>query len=567
MNPSPEVSLGLASDAGPLAKNEDFHGAVVPDGVTRPWGPLVCVADGIGGCSDARHASESTVRALLNDYYATPLSWSAAHALHQVTISINSWMFRAGGKLDRGLGTTLVAALFRGRRLTVLWAGDSRIYRFRDGKLDLLSRDHLFPTPDASMITKAIGIDAAFHPDIREEPLREGDRFLLTTDGVTGVLSNSRLSELAGMIGSSQELADALIGESLSQKCRDNITAVVVDVLALPPPTAAGLAGEWEEIPVIAPPGPGTLLDGFRMVRKIHSGPQGTLLMAVDTQTQSNVVLKFPDPLAVEDPDNLERFLREEWTGLKVRHANVVEVIPQPPGRRSAIYFVMQALEGATLAQALKSMQEKVPSESVADWLRQAGRGIMALHRKGIIHRDIKPENLFLTRSGQVILLDLGTSRVAGLEPLTPDAAGRRVAGGTPGFMAPELYQGERGDERSDLFALGVTGYYLLTGRLPFGQPESNVTPHFSAWQPIQMVRPDAPPVLTALLQRCLALDPQHRPGDMGEFLSWLDRPTLLEDIKYVPLLHRNPLQFYQTGFWLFFMTSFILGLFLFSRC
>ncbi|MBF0436256.1 MAG: bifunctional protein-serine/threonine kinase/phosphatase [Magnetococcales bacterium] len=565
MHPSPELSLGLTSNAGPLAKNEDFHGAVLPDGVTRQWGVLVCVADGIGGCSDARHASESTVRALLNDYYATPLSWSAAHALDQVTLSINSWMYRAGGRLERGLGTTLVAALFRGRQLTVLWAGDSRIYRFREGRLELLSRDHSFPTQDASMITKAVGIDSTFHPDIREEPLREGDRFLLTTDGVTGVLSDARLSALAGTLVSSQELADAIIGEALARKCRDNVTAVVVDVIALPSPEAANLAREWEETPVITPPAPGEMLDGFRMVRKIHSGSQGTLLVAVDTQTQANVVLKFPDPLAVEDPDNLERFLREEWMGLKVRHANVVEVIAQPPGRRSAIYFVMQALEGTTLEQVLKGMRQGAPPESVVDWLRQAAHGMLALHRKGIIHRDIKPENLFLTRSGQVILLDLGTARVAGLEPLEPDAVGRRVVGGTPGFMAPELYQGERGDESSDLFALGVTGYYLLTGRLPFGQPESNVMPDFSAWQPILTVRPDAPQVLAALLERCLSPDPQKRPGDMGEFLFWLDRPAL-EGMKFVPLLQRNPLRFYQVGFWLFLSTSLILALCLLSR-
>ncbi|KAF0117046.1 MAG: putative serine/threonine protein kinase [Rhodospirillaceae bacterium] len=120
---APGLALGQTSACGPRARNEDFHGAVVPDGALIRLGTLVCVADGIGGSADGRLAAEMTVRGLLNDYYATPMSWSGIKALHQVATSLNGWLFSEGKKRERGLGTTLVAALFRGRTLSILTAG------------------------------------------------------------------------------------------------------------------------------------------------------------------------------------------------------------------------------------------------------------------------------------------------------------------------------------------------------------------------------------------------------------------------------------------------------------
>ena len=563
---SPELRLGQASATGPRARNEDFHGAILAEGSICRWGSLVCVADGIGGCSDARRASESTVRTLLNDYYATPESWNPAMALHRVTVSVNAWMFRDGQRMERGLGTTLAAALFRGRSLTLLWAGDSRIYRFRDRRLERLTRDHLFSTPDTSLLTRAVGMDGAFEPEIREEPLLEGDRFVLVTDGIWNVLSDPGLSSLAEETRDCQELADRLVQEAELRKTHDNATAVVVDVGKLPPGGVADIHREWGDLPVIIPPKAGAELDGFRIVRNIHAGHQGILLEAVDTQSKENVILKFPDPLAAEDPMVMERFAREEWTGLRVSHSNIVSFRTQPSGRRSAVYFVMEALTGQPLQSLLDEEKQGLPGDRVADWIKQAAQGLMALHRKGIIHRDVKPDNLMLTRNGAVVLLDLGTVRIRGLDSLAEDAPGTRIVGGTLGFMAPELYAGERGDERSDIFALGVTGYLLLTGIPPFGQPESNVVPNFSTPQAIMHLRPEINPRLAVLVERCLALDPNKRFGDMGELLYFLDSPSLPGEKKFVPLIARDPLRFYQVGFWLFLLTTIILVLLILSR-
>ena len=563
---APTLHLGQASTAGPRAKNEDFHGAIVPEGLLCRRGSLVCMADGIGGCSDPRRASESTVRSLLNDYYATPESWTSVMALVRVTASINAWMFRQGQKLDRGLGTTLVAALFKERRLILLWVGDSRMYRLRKGRLERLTRDHLFPNPEVSLLTKAVGMDDAISPEIREVSLQEGDRFLLITDGVWNVMADRDLARLAMATPDCQDLAGRLIQEAESRKTWDNATAMVVDVVALPMEGVADIRHVWRDLPLIIPPKVGEERDGFYITRKMHAGHQGILLEAVDTHSEDNVLLKFPDPMAGEDPMVMERFAREEWTGLRVSHPNIVAFRPQPLGRRSAVYCVLESLTGQTLQTLVEGAKQGLSGDLVADWMRQVARGLMVLHRKGIIHRDVKPDNVMLTKNGTVVLLDLGNVRVYGLEPLAEEAVGTRIVGGTPGFMAPELYAGARGDERTDLFALGVTGYLLLTGRPPFGQPESNIMPDFALPPALLELRPDTSPGLAALVEKCLALDPDERFGDMGEFLFFMDNPSRVKGRRPIPLVARNPQRFYQTGFWLFFVMTILLSLLVLSK-
>lgn len=563
---SPELNLGHASRAGSKARNEDFHGAILPEGSLHRWGCLVCVADGIGGCSDPRRASETTVRTLLNDYYATPESWSPVVALGRVTTSINAWMFRSGQRMERGLGATLVAALFRGRHLTLLWAGDSRAYRYREGLLEQLTRDHLFPSQGTALLTKAVGIDASFTPEIKQESLRVGDRFILLTDGVWQVLNDREVAHLTQSESDPDVLAKMLVRLAEEKERCDSVTAVVVDVVGLPPEGVADIQREWENIPLILPPKPGDTLDGFRIVRKIHAGHQGVLLQAIDTRSKENVILKFPDPMAVEVPSAMEHFAREEWTGLRIHHPNVVAFRPQPLNRRSGIYCVMEALEGDSLQALLEGSKTCLPVASVVDWVGQAGRGLMALHRKGVIHRDVKPDNLMLGRNGKVVLLDLGTVRIQGLEPPSEDMPRTRVVGGTPGFMAPELYRGHLGDERSDVFAFGVTVYFLLTGRPPFGQPESNIVPDFSPPPPVIDLRPEIHPGLSALVGRCLATDPDKRFGDMGELLYFLGDPSLMDGEKFAPLVSKNPLRFYRAGFFVFLLTTLIFALLFFSK-
>ncbi|MBF0624451.1 MAG: bifunctional protein-serine/threonine kinase/phosphatase [Magnetococcales bacterium] len=566
MNTPPSVphlalAIGQASLASrEHARNEDCHGVAIADGQRQAWGALVCVADGIGGCGDGRLAAEVTVRALLEDYGATPLGWRGVRALYVIANSINDWLFREGRWREGGLGTTLVAALFRDRTLSIVSAGDSRLYRRREGRVSLLTRDHLFGGPDLSVLTKGVGMDERFTPDTREEVLQEGDRYLLVSDGVWRELGEASLGRWLDPAIDSQRAATGLVEEA-GRYGRDDATAVVVDVLNLPAATLPDLRQEWSRL-VIAPlPSTGERVDRYRIRGILCRGIQGVVAVAWDEENGQEVVLKFPDLLAAADPVWLDQFSREEWIGLRVRHANLVRLIPQSRQRRTAAYHVWERLEGHTLEQLRQQRGGRgLPIPDVVDWLRQAARGLLALHRQGIVHRDVKPDNLFLTHDQRLVVLDFGTARIMGCSPLAPDPSGHRVVGGTPGFMAPELYQGHWGDPGSDLFALGVTAYLLLTGRMPFGHPESHLQPAFDRMMPLAILRPDMPRSLAAAVESCLALRPEERPGDLGELLSWLEQPELWSPPPaHRPLLQRNPLRFYQTGFWIFLLATLVL--------
>ncbi|MBF0425375.1 MAG: bifunctional protein-serine/threonine kinase/phosphatase [Magnetococcales bacterium] len=554
----PELRIGQASRAGRRhPRNDDFYGVAQGSGRHRDWGTLVCVADGIGGSADGRMAAETTIRALLGDYFGTSLGWRGIRALYAVTAGINDWLYRQGMKREGGLGTTLVAALFRDRTLSVLAAGDTRLYLWREGRLRQLTRDHLFGDPELSILTKAVGLDDRFTPDLLEELLLEGDRYLLLSDGVWRELADERIRQWVAQPEDPQAIVEGMMTEAAKAGV-DDATAVVVEVLRLPPPRISGLKLAWRDIPVGIPPGVGAEVDGFRIEQILQKGMQGVVTLALDRERQSLVVLKFPDPLAAGDPAWLEGFVREEWIGLQVRHDNVVKALPLPEGRRRVAYHALEYLEGRSLEVVRRERGRRgVTAVEIVAWLRQVARGALALHRKGIIHRDIKPDNLILTDEGRVVVIDFGSALVTGLEGKPEAFSGRRIAGGSSGFMAPELYRGDPGGPAADIFALGVTGYLLLSGRFPYGEPEPHMVPTFAPPVPLAVLRPDLPPALTAVIERCLAIKPADRPGDLGELSVWLEQPELLPPAgDDRALLTRDPLGFYRLGFWFFLLST-----------
>lgn len=562
--PSPSYSrlvleIGQATRCSPdHPRNEDFHGVALAQEGKLAWGALVCVADGIGGSADGRLAAEVTVHSLLEDYFATPLGWRGTRALYEVANSINDWLFREGRWHTGGLGTTLVAALFRDRTLYVLSAGDSRLYRWREGRLLLLTRDHLFGGPEMSALTKAVGLDNRFTPDLREEILQEGDRYLLLSDGVWRETGEADLRRWVDPAHDPQTAATGLVAEA-GKRSRDDATAVVVEVRRLPAAKLPELIQEWRVLPVILPPQTGTRLDGFQILRILHQSMHSTVFLAWDEENRQEVVLKLPDLLTAADAGWMDGFSREEWIGLQVRHPNLMRVVPQSPQRRRTAYHVWEYLEGHTLEQLRSERGRRgLPAAEVFVWLQQAAKGLLALHRQGIVHRDVKPDNLFLTHDQRLVVIDFGTARIIGIDVSSHPTVGQRLVAGTPGFMAPELYQGNEGSPASDLFALGVTGYLLLSGRFPYGQPEPHLTPAFDPFTPLTILRPELPPPLAAVIERCLALRQEDRPGDLGELLSWLEQSELCPPPP-VALRQCHSLRLYKFGFWMFFMMTTLL--------
>jgi serine/threonine protein kinase len=235
--------------------------------------------------------------------------------------------------------------------------------------------------------------------------------------------------------------------------------------------------------------------------------------------------------------------VREAWVGARLHSPWIGETIECAPGRQSCLYSVMRFYDGETLEARLLRQPRVSFEEGLSIALRLA-RAIATLHRAGIIHRDIKPDNVLLERGGGLRLIDLGVVRL----PMLEDFPGADIPG-TPSYMAPELFDGQSGDEPSDQYALGATLYRMFSGRYPYGEIEPFSRPRFGAAAPLTRHRPDLPAWLWHVLSRTLQPDPAKRFGDVLELSmeleSGLDRGVPIV-IRQQSLYERNPLRFWQ---------------------
>jgi len=171
-------------------------------------------------------------------------------------------------------------------------------------------------------------------------------------------------------------------------------------------------------------------------------------------------------------------------------------------------------------------------------------RAVAALHRAGIIHRDIKPDNVILEREASLKLIDFGVVRIPGMEDSQP-----QDIPGTPAYMAPEMFDGEAGNEATDIYALGVTMFRAFTGEYPYGNLDATSPPRRERPTPLSALRPDLPAWLQAALGRAVARDPGERFRDMAEFAVEMEAGPArapLEVHRPRTLLERNPVLFWQ---------------------
>ena len=513
-----QVRLGFATQAGKRPDNQDFVAAALPSDRSRPV--IAAVADGVGGHLGGREAAELSVRSFIQDFYSVPETLGPRRAAARVLEATNSWI-HAQGHLDPNLarmGCTFSSVILSRRSSHILHIGDSRVYRLSDGRLELLTKDHVVGTGDYShILQRAIGFDDSLRMDYLAVSLRQHDRFLLCSDGLHGSLNDARLQALLDERRTPEETAQALVDAALNAGSNDNVTALVLDVVDLPPADREELTSNVAALPIGELPKSGDTIDGFALGDMLSDGHYSRLFRVVPTDSSREQVLKFPHPRVASEGSYRLAFVREAWVAARVRSLYIGEIIELPPGRQSRLYSVMPYYQGETLEQRLKRTPAMTLMEGIGIATKLA-RGIVALHRAGIIHRDIKPDNVILTGDGGLRLVDLGVA-------LVPDLADFPATDipGTPSYMAPELFQGKTGDEFSDLYALGVTIYRAFTSAYPYGEIEPFSRPRFGKPAPLAKYRPDLPAWLDVVLARAVNVNPAQRYGDVIEFVHELE--------------------------------------------
>ena len=279
-----------------------------------------------------------------------------------------------------------------------------------------------------------------------------------------------------------------------------------------------------------APIREGEILAGkYRVERVLGSGGMGVVVAAVHVQLEQRVAIKFVRDEALGNEDAVQRFLREARAAVKLRSEHAAKVLDVGTLESGAPYMVMEYLEGSDLGAVLEQ-HGTLTAAAASEWIIQACEAIAEAHAMGIVHRDIKPQNLFLAKTvgGQpkVKVLDFGVSK-----SLTSSGVGgltqTRAMLGSPLYMSPEQMRSSRDvDARSDVWALGVVLYELLTRRWPFeaeSMPELCLKVVTDPPIPITSIRPDLPKVLVDVIGRCLQKDPAGRYANAAELASALE--------------------------------------------
>jgi serine/threonine protein phosphatase PrpC len=541
-----EIAAGFATALGPRADNQDF-GAVHLGTPSEQalHGIVAVVADGVSGSKGGRIAAELATRSFIDGYLSkSPLGGIAAAGVASL-LGFNRWL-HSKSRTDpemKGAATTFTALVMRGREATVLHVGDSRAWHFRDGVLTRLTEDHVLPQPGLShVLYRAVGIEADVRLDVRPVPLKPFDRFLLTSDGVHGVVDDETLTRLLGRRASPDADAQAIVDQATLEGATDNATAIVIDVIRLGPLDSEAIGIEAEGLPVLPPPDAGDNVDGFRLERLLSDGKYTRVFLAKDGTDPTPVVLKFPKPALISEHGARLFFLRESFIGRRIDSPYVGKTLTLDPGRQSRLYIAQPFYEGRTLHARLAADGPLDIRPGVAEAIRLS-RGVAALHRQGITHRDIKPDNVILEKNGGLKLIDLGVARLPRVEEFAEGEAP-----GTAGYMAPELFDGNPGDALTDQYALGVTLYRLFAKDYPRGQVELPQRPKFEKPIPPTQLRPDMPAWLEAALLRAIAVDPADRFADVEELIHVLESGSAIAVAPPQPpsLIERDPVRFWQ---------------------
>jgi len=531
-----KVSLGYCSQQGLRPRNEDFVGAVTPEGADlEAKGMLLAVADGVGGHANGREAAESTVRGLLADYFATPATWSVEKSLSTVLDSINRWLVSQSRKAHEyaGMATTLTALVLRGTRYFLAHVGDSRAYLLRDGQLMRLTEDHTWEHPELSnVLHRAVGLDSRLTVDHGDGEMQQGDRFVLMTDGVWSAVSETAMARLLARHTDAEEAANALVLEALRCGATDNCTALVTNVDEMPAGNLRDSLVSASRLPLPRRLRAGDELDGLRVEELLHESRVTLLYRVTRLVDDVALVLKTLQPEA-GDAEAVGALAHEEWLARRVPAPAFPQVIAHDG--KTHLYYLMTWHEGDTLKARL-ARGHRFPIQEVTQDGIALLRALGILHRLGIVHRDIKPDNVHLDRQGRLRILDLGVA--------ASDAEDLREINnpGTPSYMAPELFSGESADESNDLYACGVTLYELLARKYPYGEVEPFQHPKFGDPTPPTRYRPDTPAWLENLLLKACARDAKDRFETAEEFLLALERGAHrpLATPRRTPLLQRN---------------------------
>ena len=552
-----KISVGQHTDKGRKEINQDFYGVYIPaEPQLSSKGIAMALADGISSSDVSQVASQTAVTSFLEDYFCTAETWSVKKSAQRVLTATNSWLHAQTYKSlyrfdkDRGYVCTLSAMVLKSTTAHVFHLGDTRIYRLRNNTLEQLTDDHrLRVSAEKSYLSRALGISSQLKIDYKALPVEEGDTFIFMTDGVYEFANDhfiiSTISEYENDLDIAAKI---IIDEAYERGSDDNLTTQIIRVDKLPSQDASELFKQLTELPFPPVLEARSIFDGYKIIREVHASHRSHVYLALDTETNTQVIIKTPSVDLQDNPAYLERFLLEEWIARRINSPYVLKPC-LPTRKRNYLYLVTEFIEGQTLLQWMID-NPKPDLESVRGIVEQIAKGLRAFHRLEMLHQDLRPNNIMIDASGTVKIIDFGSTRVAGLIEIETPLERQNILG-TAQYTAPEYFLGASGTSRSDMFSLAVMTYQMLTGVLPYGphvaRASSRAAQRKLNYHSMLETRRDIPPWIDEAVRKALQPNPLKRYEATTEFLYDMRHPnkTFLNKSR-PPLVERNPVAFWQ---------------------
>jgi len=566
------LNFGGYSCAGKKAENQDAFTAFIPqenDIVSK--GIVATIADGVSSASKAAEAAQLSVTQFINDYYATPETWSTQKSAAKVLTSLNQWLYSQSDGINKQRAewlTTFSALIVKSSTGYIFHVGDTRISLFRQNKISAITHDHNRKQGHGhTVLTRALGADSRLKVDVHQVDIQAGDIYLLTCDGIHEYLTDKqisaellRLNKQTDSSPSNQALEQAsqqLTQLAIKHGSDDNVSCLLVYINSTPNRQLIEI--ERDLLSKTIPPALsiGMKLDGYKVCKIIHASTRSHLYLVEsldDSSTENKtdktlLVLKVPSENFSDDPFYLQGFMREAWLGERITHQHIMKIktanINSP-----FLYHVCEYLNGQTLTQWMHD-NPRPSIAQVRDIIQQLTLALRAFQRLELVHRDLKPDNIMIDSNGQIKLIDYGTVLIASLAE-NSDTLTETLPQGTLNYIAPETLLTLKADHQSDLFSLGVIAYEMLCGELPY-KPMRRAEVYFNdyaQWQyrSIKQFRGDLPLWLDLALEKSTKADPSLRYHAFSEFNADLNKPNLsaIEDYKSQPIMQRNPVQFWQ---------------------